>query len=126
MEKETELYLIKRIKDLESENAYLKGEVKGYENNQEKHSYIVGKTLVGDSKLEVCDDEAEKIFTTLEDSARTQRKAQAFDTLVDLLGIEVCHWVEQGVFEMRFNKVGFKYTITKEIFEQLRGAINGD
>lgn len=126
MEKETELYLIKRIKDLESANVYLQGKVKGYESNKEKHSYIVGKTLVGDSKLEVCDDEAEKDITTIEDSAKTQRKAEAFDTLVNILGLEVCHWVEENRYELRLNKLGDKCSIREETFKKLWLANNGD
>ena len=51
-------------------------------------------------------------------------KAEAFDILIDLMGIEVCHWVEKGEYELLTTTLG-KKKIDRETYEKLRGAING-
>lgn len=130
MEKETELYLVKRIKDLEHLNDFLKrtcqlkdielGCAKGQGDKKiiEEIKYQpiqVDKTIEG----EVAFYKGHKI------DINTIKKAEAFDTLVDLLGIEVCHWVDEKRYELRFNKQGVKYPILEETFDKLWGGING-
>ena len=94
MEKETELYLIEKIKYLDSENAYLKRQVnKGYERKRFDVPF--------DPKDIPIQTEQEFIAKYQGyDVEKLLRKANAFDTIVDALGIETCHWVEDKKFEI--------------------------
>ena len=123
MEKEIEKYLIKRIKDLESELAYVKGQGDGYTS---KELFADGKKIVEepiDTDKERLEKEVERLHKLC---VSNSKKALAFDLLVDVLGIEVCHWVEEHRFEIIGKKVYFKADITESTFDKLWGGINGN
>jgi hypothetical protein len=100
MEKETELYLIKRINDLETQLSFYKG---FYDGTFEKGKPFKAEDFVDTHK----GYNAEMLL----------EKAEAFDYIQAVLGIEVSNWVDEKRYELstRFTRV----EISAEKFEEL-------
>ena len=99
MLKETEKYLINRVKELEIENTYLKG--KGQGGVFEPSYLFHGK-----------------------DANVLEKKAEAFDKLVELLKLEACNWVEKGYYTIGSRNTGMSINVDEETFKQIYEAIN--
>ena len=100
MEQETELYLIKRIKDLETQLSFYKGL---YDGTLDKGKPFKAEDFVDTYK----GHNAEMLL----------EKAEAFDYIQAVLGIEVCNWVDEKRYELltHFTRVN----IDEEYFKKL-------
>ena len=126
MEKETELYLVKRIKELENENAYLKGKVKGYEDRDEIDDEIIRERYESDCDKDTLGKALDNHFLAEfegYDVSKLVAKAKAFDKIQEILNLAVCYWVEEKKYELYTTKPYIKkqieIEIDKETFKQL-------
>ena len=112
MENEIELYLLKRIKELESENAYLIGKLRGYESIEERAKECRERFFKDLPYQSIQVDNSKSI------------KEEAFDKLVELLGLTSIHWVEKDIYQLKITSLSGAYiTISKENYELFKKAI---
>ena len=90
MEKETELYLIKRIRELESENAYLKAKENGKPFNRE----VFKETCTKDDLSKALDNHFIVEFHGY-DVNKLLDKAKAFDKLQDILNVSIASFPDE-------------------------------
>ena len=122
MEKETELYLINRIKDLETQLSFYKG---FYDGTLDK-----GKEFKAEDFKETCakNDLRKAVDNHFiaeyqgHDVNKMLSKSQAFDKLVKILGIEAINWADEKRYELKSHITS--QIIDKETFKELWGAIN--
>ena len=112
MEKETELYLIKRIKELEDKNEHLDFENACLRGKQQLLKEDLRKEFEQEYNIKYRGHDVNKLLS----------KSQALDKLVSILGIEVCNWVDEKRYEIRSRITS--QIIDEETFKELWGAIN--
>lgn len=126
MEKETELYLINKIKQFECENAYLKGKGKGYENKEN------GRLIIADDEIKKAlnemprEDEPTSIFYKVNhDMEQAIAKAKAFDKLQELLHLRIEVDGKARKFYLKSPKHSVSYVIDMEIDQDTNNVLWG-
>ena len=128
MEQETELYLIKRIKELESQVAFYKGMAKITDDRgnimcedcvfKKEEKPIIEETTIGGGR--------KAFYEGHEISMQTIKKAKAFDKVQEIYGISVCCFPEDCKYEIfTYKPTLCEMLIDQETYLLLRGAIDG-
>jgi len=122
MEKETELYLIQRIKELEEENKSYRDELIKHATQKQNDELAMPKN---DELVMPIIDETWKTYKGVP-FEHLYIKAKAFETLQKMLDLEVAHWVEQKRYSLNsryeYKNVHINVDITKEAFDILNKA----
>ena len=117
MEKETELYLVERIKKLEAEIAN--------KNKDCADTIIARKCFDNEATKTTLNTALEKHFLgNNTDIKRIVKEAEAFEMLVDLIGLEACHWVEKGFYEIASRKTGMSVKVDEDTFKCIYEGIH--
>lgn len=115
MERETELYLVKRIRELESENSFLKGKVVGLIDKE------VNREIKPFKQEDLDKAFANSPFKTMfrgYDVEKLLYKAKAFDELVKLLHISAVGMDDKKEYRIVSPKHANEYFINMPISEE--------
>lgn len=131
MEKETEQYLIKRIKELEQENAVLKGKAKDYENSEKVGKEIIRKRVETPTPSQLDEALSKNYFSNFKglDLNIMHNKAKAFDELQRWLLISTSCNVEKEeyllmiFYQYKGEKHRAEFPLNEEMYWAFQKAI---